>query len=77
MLLFLFESTHSVIKAEKRCQDEKIKCKIVPVPRSVSSQCGMSLEIDIKLKERVKKLLDQNKIKYKTFFTGDKEKGDK
>jgi hypothetical protein len=45
MLLF-FQSTHDVILAEKAIRKEGIPRRVIPVPRSVSSQCGMALEID-------------------------------
>jgi len=44
-MLFLFQSTHDVILAEKAIRTRKIPCRVIPVPRSVSSQCGMALEI--------------------------------
>lgn len=45
-MLFLFESTRVVIKAEEALRDSKIPCKVVPVPRDVSSECGMALDVD-------------------------------
>ncbi len=44
-MLFLFQSTHDVIMAEKAIRNRKIPCRVIPVPRSISSQCGMALEI--------------------------------
>lgn len=44
-MLFLFQSTHDVILAERAIRTRKIPCRVIPVPRSISSQCGMALEI--------------------------------
>jgi hypothetical protein len=40
-----FRSTRNVIKAEKLCRALNINCKVIPVPRGISSECGMALEI--------------------------------
>jgi hypothetical protein len=45
MKVFIFESTRAVIKAEGTVRSAGIDCKVIPVPRSISPQCGMALEI--------------------------------
>ena len=57
MILFLFESTHAVIAAEKRCGDAGISCAVIPVPRSISSQCGLCIEAATTDGERLAALL--------------------
>lgn len=64
MLLYLFESTHAVIKAEKKCLENGVKCKIVPVPKSISSQCGMCITVDPENEREVSKLLKETEINY-------------
>ena len=39
------ESVHFVMKAEKILRDEGISVRLVPTPREISSDCGMSLEV--------------------------------
>jgi len=41
--LLLFQSVHWVIKAEKYLEKKGIKTKIIAVPKSISSECGMCL----------------------------------
>lgn len=67
-MLFLFESTHAVIKAEKVCINSDVEYKIITVPRSISSQCGMSIEIDNKLEEKLSNLLENNKINFEKYY---------
>ncbi len=43
--IFLFRNTREVLKAEKWCIENHIKHKVMPVPRHISSECGMSLQI--------------------------------
>ena len=57
-MLLLFQSTHDVILAEKALRLEGIPRRVIPVPRSISSQCGMALEIPPDSAERAIGLLD-------------------
>ena len=49
----LFPSMRHAIKAEAYCREKGVNCKVVPVPRQISSECGMSLEIDIAVADHV------------------------
>ena len=40
---FIFPSTHYAIRAEKIISNKALKFKMVPVPRSISSSCGVAL----------------------------------
>ncbi len=44
-ILLLFKSTRDVIKAEKALIAADLALKIVPVPKEISSECGMAIEI--------------------------------
>lgn len=63
-MLYLFESTHTVINAEKLCQEKDINYKIIPVPRIISSECGMAIEISGELEIQVDTIFNENNIKY-------------
>ncbi|MBD3419995.1 MAG: DUF3343 domain-containing protein [Chitinivibrionales bacterium] len=60
--LLLFESTRSVIKAERICQNHGIAVKAIPVPRSISSQCGVALQVSIDMVDTALKQLQLAKI---------------
>lgn len=47
-LLALFRSTHQVIKGEGVLSQAKISYRIVPVPKNISLECGMAIEIEEK-----------------------------
>ncbi|MCD6112721.1 MAG: DUF3343 domain-containing protein [Bacteroidales bacterium] len=68
MMLFLFESTHAVMKAERICIKNDVYYKIVPVPRSISSQCGMALEVKKESEDILSKLLEENKLNFEKYF---------
>ena len=63
-LLVLFQSTHSVIKAERLCIAENIPCKVIAVPRQISSDCGISLELKEEQAGTVGELLTKNGIQF-------------
>lgn len=44
--LLIFQNTHAVIKAEKVIDTRGIMYQILPVPTSISSECGMCIEIN-------------------------------
>ncbi len=44
-LILTFQSTHHVMKAEKILLQAGIKHEIIPSPKNISSECGMSVRI--------------------------------
>jgi hypothetical protein len=55
--LLLFESTHAVIKAERLLDEKKIPCKVIPVPKHISSECGLALEVSTEVRAEVVRAL--------------------
>jgi len=39
-----FTTIHDVLKAEKRLKGGKVEMEVVPVPRSLSSDCGVCIK---------------------------------
>jgi hypothetical protein len=60
--VLLFRSTRDTIKAEKLCVLHTINCAPIPVPRHVSSECGIALEVDEVVVDRITALLQEEKI---------------
>lgn len=50
-------SIHFVLKAEKLFKKNNITHDVIPVPREISSDCGMAVEFPCREKERVADLL--------------------
>lgn len=42
----LFRSIHDVLRAERILKEKGIAHELVPVPRNLSSDCGMSIRLD-------------------------------
>lgn len=43
--LFTFPSTYYALRAEKLMQEAGLAARLIPVPRALSSSCGLALEI--------------------------------
>ncbi len=55
----LFPSVRFAIKAEAHCRKRQVSCQVMPVPRQISSECGMCLEIESNHAEDVLNELQQ------------------
>lgn len=42
----VFRSVFDVLRAERICLESGRKIQVVPVPREISPECGLSLEMD-------------------------------
>lgn len=65
--IFTFNSTHHVLKAEKLLLGKGIRHEIIPTPKNISSDCGMSIRVnpDISEPKTIAVVLDENNIQYK------------
>jgi len=43
--IVLFHSVHHALRAEKLLRGSGCSCKIIPIPRNVSSDCGVCVRI--------------------------------
>ncbi|HBX52059.1 MAG: hypothetical protein A2275_14965 [Bacteroidetes bacterium RIFOXYA12_FULL_35_11] len=44
--IITFQSVHWVLKSEKLLLEQGIRFDIIPTPKNISSDCGMSMRID-------------------------------
>jgi hypothetical protein len=59
--VIIFESVHFVMKAEKILKKQGIPVRLIPTPRHISSDCGMSLEVSGTPVEEIEGILAQNR----------------
>ncbi|MDI6786175.1 MAG: DUF3343 domain-containing protein [bacterium] len=57
-----FYSTHHVLQSEKALKEKFFNINLIPVPRKISSNCGISLEIECTDKDEILKVLKDNNI---------------
>lgn len=60
----LFYSTSAAIRAEKLIQGAGLKVKLIPVPRNLSSDCGICLRFDNNDIEEIRTILKTQEIEY-------------
>ena len=71
----LFDTTQAAIRAEKVLKQANILTKLIPVPRHISSNCGISLVFDVGLIPVVKSVLNKGNVPFSSVRRLDKERG--
>ena len=51
--IFLFQNIRQVILAERWCVENKLDVRVIPVPRPYSTECGMCLEVEQEVGDRL------------------------
>ena len=76
-ILFTFYSTHLALEFERILKSEDMYVKIMPVPRKISSSCGLAGKIEEEDLPKVKEICNENSIEfeeiYKVFNNSKKE----
>ncbi len=67
-VIILF-SIHFVLKAEKLLLENNISIDVIPVPRSISSDCGMAIKYSCEETEQVQDLLNRERINIARIYT--------
>ncbi len=67
----LLENIHQVMKAEDLLNGKNIFCDLVPVPREISSDCGMAVVVNRVDIETLEELLSSGGIKIQALFQYD------
>jgi len=67
-ILFTFYSTHLALEFERELKNSEINVKITPVPRQISSSCGLSGRINDQDLETVKGVCSEKEIEYEDIY---------
>ncbi|WP_142414112.1 DUF3343 domain-containing protein [Hathewaya massiliensis] len=65
----LFPNYTEGVKLEAILKKEKIKYVISPTPRQLSSCCGISIKYEKEDEEKIKTLVEENKVITEGFFS--------
>ena len=61
--IMLFQNIRQVILAERWCVENRLYVKVIPVPRTYSSECGMCLEMNRKDGDKLEIYTNENGMK--------------
>jgi hypothetical protein len=59
------------MKAEKLLKGEGIKIDLIPVPREISSDCGVAIELSAESEEKALHILRENRMSLVECYTRD------
>jgi hypothetical protein len=51
--ILIFQSVHQVMKAEKVLKERGTTVDLIPVPREISSDCGVAIQVPSEVSEEV------------------------
>jgi len=63
-----FYSMHQAFKLESRAKSSGIGLTLMPVPREISSSCGIASKIDRNDLEKIELIMDEHGIEYDTIY---------
>ena len=64
--VILVQSTGHAIRAEKVLQMANIGCKLIPVPRQISSNCGVCIRVERTDVDTARIALEKNKVDFES-----------
>lgn len=56
-MILIFRGTHQVLSAEKHLKRGGVPMRLIPVPRSLTSDCGLAIRIPSGERARARKIL--------------------
>ncbi len=67
-IIIRFNSPHQALKAEKTLKRCNLKCRMIPIPRKLSPDCGIALQFDRALRQQVEEALADSLVEYEGFY---------
>ena len=64
----IFHSVHKVMKAEKILKKEKIEMLLIPVPRQLTSDCGLAIRYAENEREQIEAILTRENLSPEELF---------
>ncbi len=61
-VVLIFRGTHQVMSAEKNLKKARVPMRLIPVPRRLTSDCGLAIRIATPDRKRARKVLSRARI---------------
>ena len=62
VLILIFRGTHQVLSAEKRLKGGGVPMRLIPVPRHLSSDCGLAIRVPLDQRDRARDILSRARL---------------
>ena len=62
VLFLIFRGTHQVLSAEKRLKGGGVPLRLIPVPRHLTSDCGLAIRIPLDHRGRARDILSRARM---------------
>lgn len=63
-LIVTFHTTAEAIAMESACKADSVPGRLIPVPRQISSGCGLSWSMPVEWKEEIEKFMSGHGLHY-------------
>lgn len=67
-VVITFQSTTSAMAMEKYCKEEHCSGRLIPVPRNITTGCGLAWSAKQEEKERLLIFMENHHIKYDNIY---------
>lgn len=67
-LVVTFQSTSAAIAMEKYCKETQTPGRLIPVPRAITSNCGMAWLAEIPNRDALEKVAQQYEIPVENWY---------
>ena len=61
-MVLIFRGTHQVLTAEKRLKGGGVTMRLIPVPRRLTSDCGLAIRIPQRDRDRAREVLTASRL---------------
>jgi hypothetical protein len=61
-IVLIFRGTHQVMSAEKNLKKAGVPMRLIPVPRRLSSDCGLAIRVFLPDRDRAREVLTRSGI---------------
>ena len=62
VLILIFRGTHQVLSAEERLKEGGVRLRLIPVPRRLTSDCGLAIRIPLDQRDRAREILSGTRL---------------
>lgn len=70
LTVFTFGSTHQALRAEKVLLAAQIEAQVIPVPRRISSLCGLAVQVDTARRQEAQEALEAAGVRIEGIYSG-------